>query len=107
VSQQPFLPQEPRETQRLPLSGGGVGRFVAALRRVRELPLDGESTELRAAACEYVDQLKAAGEPPQRVLAVVKEVTRIHLDHNLDQSATREVVERLVRWCIERYYRHD
>jgi hypothetical protein len=85
--------------------GGVIGRLIASLQRLRDLPKDADTGELRAVVCEYVDELKAAGEPPQRVIAVVKDVARAHLDRQLDQAATRAVVDRMVRWCIERYYR--
>jgi hypothetical protein len=87
--------------------GGVIGRLILSLQRLRDLPEDADTGELRGVVCEYVDELKAAGEPPQRVIAVVKDVTRAHVDRELDQAAVRSLVERMVRWCIERYYRQE
>ena len=66
---------------------------------------DEASSELHAAVCEYVAQLKAQRLPPERVVVAVKQaLTRAGLPR-YRKPLDVFLIERAVRWCIEEYYR--
>jgi hypothetical protein len=88
---------------------------LASVVESHPVPLDTEHHRLlKERVCAVVDDLKVAGWPPERVIVAVKQVAT---DAGLSPSrgvlngatALNErdgfIVE-MVRWCIERYYRH-
>ena len=61
--------------------------------------------ELRSSLCDYVQTLKEAGLPAEAVVIAVKGLAaRAGLPHSGVRADTL-LVERVVRWCIEEYYR--
>ena len=61
--------------------------------------------ELHAAICEFVRALKVGGAPPEAVVVAVKGVaSRAGLPHFGVPEDTL-LIECVVRWCIEEYYR--
>jgi hypothetical protein len=89
------------------------GRFVAdptvvdALRTTlldmasRASPLEpSEGNVLRERVCAVVDEMKAAGQPPERIVVAIK---RIGQEAGLGGFDDR-LAQRLIRWCLERYY---
>ena len=72
---------------------------------------DIDEAALQRAVCSYVQQLKAAELPPERVLVTVKAIAHrggVPLSHT-EQTPQRAPLEGLmaiiVRWCIAEYYR--
>ena len=114
ASRFPVPPEQPVDARAASV-GGSVAepvvvpprlrRALAAAMRVRgELPAV-LSEEVHEAVCEYVGQLKRHGLPPERALVAVKCA--------LDDAGVRHrygsphevFTERVVRWCIEEYYK--
>jgi hypothetical protein len=69
---------------------------------------DYSSAELHAEVCGYVRDLRESGLPPETVVIALKHAVR---DSTLGLSPGRaerrhssELLERVVRWCIEEYY---
>ena len=72
-------------------------RLVAADRPAAEAELP-----LRLEVSRYTRALRADGQPPERVLALVKQAVEPAL---LGRSTERrEVLESVVRWFVEAYY---
>lgn len=74
-----------------------------------------DTRSLHDEVCAVVDELKAAGWPPERVLVAVKQIAD---EAGLRPSAavlsaSRPLTDRdtklvqIVQWCIERYYVRD
>lgn len=73
------------------------------------------TAELHAALCAYVREFRAVGYPPERMLVSVK--TRIAEaglrrtawadadSRPVHQSPEDEIIDRIVAWCIEEYFR--
>jgi hypothetical protein len=55
---------------------------------------------LHEKVCAAVDEMKASGMTPERVLIAVKTIAR---EAGVSRSGTR-LVDALVVWCIEHYY---
>ena len=55
--------------------------------------------DVQAAVCALVDELRAQGLAPEKVLVIVKG----HVATRADRPA--EMIDDVVRWCIRRYYR--
>jgi len=65
-------------------------------------PDAGEDSPLRREVSRYTRALRADGQPPERVLALVKQAVEPAL---LGRSVERrEVLESVVRWFVEAYY---
>ena len=90
---------------------------VTALREslVRALsspPREWEEKRLHDEVCSVVEDLKAAGWPPERAIVAVKEIateagleqSRNVLMLNRDLDARDALLVKVVRWCIECYY---
>jgi hypothetical protein len=60
---------------------------------------------LRARVEAVVDVLKAAGEPPERVIRCVKGLAA-EVERSSEASASR-LMNRAVEWAIERYFSAD
>lgn len=66
--------------------------------------------ELRTRVGAFVDQAHAAHWPPERVLVELKQLARAagYDSHSIQPDGDRqrrdEVMEDVVRWCIEYYY---
>lgn len=62
--------------------------------------------QLRAATTMQVRALHAAGEPPERVIALVKQTMHVVLVQEAwsDPAAIEGVMRRVVRWSIVAYY---
>jgi hypothetical protein len=68
--------------------------------------------DLRDQVCVVVEELRALGWPPERVIIAVKQVavdmglktSRNVLVASGQPTPNDEIVQRLVRWCIEQYY---
>jgi len=106
-------PESPRATE--PNPAVGAARAAPPERLVRALVTAAGARgagsflhrdgELHAAICEYVHSLKGAGVPPEAVIVAVKGVAgRAGLPHFGVPEDTL-LIERVVRWCIEEYYR--
>jgi hypothetical protein len=73
---------------------------------------DRTEREIRETVCEYVDQLKELGLPPERIIVAVKRLANeagVRATSRLVATpATLEGADKLlvdmVAWCIERYY---
>jgi hypothetical protein len=61
------------------------------------------ATELRRTVTDFVERLRQAGDPPERVLASVKSVAH-SVTGSFDRDVEREITGQLVRWTIEAYY---
>jgi hypothetical protein len=68
-----------------------------------------ENGELRTATCEYVREMRERGVAPEAAVVAVKEILRRTLvGQTPTQDSRRDaeaLVERVVTWCIEEYYR--
>ncbi|MDF1504413.1 hypothetical protein [Roseisolibacter sp. H3M3-2] len=60
--------------------------------------------QLRASITAYVHRLRAEGEPPQRMLVLVKTAMREGTPPELDVFEARELMSDAVRWSIVAYY---
>ncbi|GLC25123.1 hypothetical protein rosag_16360 [Roseisolibacter agri] len=60
--------------------------------------------QLRASVTAYARHLRADGEPPQRMLVLVKSAMREATPPELDPYDARALMEDVVRWSIEAYY---
>jgi hypothetical protein len=75
--------------------------------------LDNEA--LHDEVCAVVDQLKAAGWPPERVIVAVKRIgddaglrpSRAVLNAKGRMTPDDALIVRMIQWCIERYYSRD
>ena len=75
-------------------------------------PGEWEEKKLRDEVCSVVEELKAAGWPPERAIVAVKEIateagleqSRNVLMLNRDLDARDALLVKVVRWCIECYY---
>jgi len=65
----------------------------------------GDLDSLHVRVDAVVDALKAAGEPPERVIRRVKELAS-EIEGYSDPPAHR-LVSRVVAWAIERYFNSD
>jgi hypothetical protein len=67
-----------------------------------------ESADLRellhASVAAYARRLKAEGQPPERMLVLVKSAVREAVPPELDAVEVRELVEDVVRWSVEAYF---
>ena len=93
----------------LTTDGAGVAPPAELLRDLTQLAATPgvEPGTLRTLVCGYVDVLKAAGYPPERVVIAVKAAAR---DAGLRYSTileSRLALDRIVRWAIAEYYRAD
>jgi hypothetical protein len=90
----------------MPNLSGAVVALEAALREVASWsshPSVAATNRTRAAVWALVDELKAFGEPPERVIAFVKGVFR---DAGFSPSQDA-IAGNVVPWCIARYYAGD
>lgn len=84
-----------------------------ALRRAFRFALGGERSieteRLRGAACAYVRELREQGVTPEGAIVSVKDVLRrAVMGHTPTHDSRREadsMLERVVTWCIDEYYR--
>lgn len=67
--------------------------------------------ELQQAVHAFVDSRRHSGEPPERILVELKELSRSVLRSRrrattgaIDDDGSRVLVEQMVRWAIARYY---
>lgn len=75
-------------------------------------PLSGPTeAELQEAVHAFVDARRHSGEPPERILVALKELSRSVLRSRrrattgaIDDDGSRVLVEQIVRWAIARYY---
>src|SRR5438270_2899584 len=74
-----------------------------------------QSEELRQRVCAMVDELKAAGWPPERVIVAAKQVsedagicTTLCVPSGITPMTQQDVaIANVVSWCIQRYYGED
>ena len=83
--------------------GHAATRFVRAVEAWHPESSEAVSKELQNAACAFVDELKRLDLPPEQVLVVVKDLL-IEDGVVRDADAQRQLVERVVTWCIKAYY---
>ena len=77
------------------------------------VPQAARDDDLRERVCAVVEDLRALEWPPERVIIAVKQVaedaglrsSRRVLMVSGSLTPNDEVVQNLVRWCIEHYYR--
>ena len=60
--------------------------------------------QLRAAVTAYVHRLHADGEPPERVLVLVKRAVRDAVPAEFSLADEEQLVSDAVRWSIEAYF---
>lgn len=65
---------------------------------------------LETAVCEYADEAKRLGWPVERVIIEIKRFSEIeegplHRPEPYDRIQGQRIVERVVTWCVEHYYR--
>jgi len=102
----PGRPKRRTPAAEVPPSGSSE-RFSHALRAA--IATGAVETEvLRAALRLYVDDLRAT-EPPEKVLIAVKERVLIAVQRRSDVSRSEAgvLLNRIVHWTIEAYYRAD
>ena len=92
-----------------PAGDGALRTSLSAV--LRDPMLASRDAGLRQHVCAFVDQAKAKGWPPERVLVEVKTIAReVGFEvrsamGNADSPETRdEVLTKVVGWCIEHYY---
>ena len=71
-------------------------------------PLDDEA--LKIAVCAFADEGKRLGWPVERVIIEIKRISEVedgplYRPEPLDRIAGHRIVERVVTWCVEHYYR--
>ena len=65
---------------------------------------------LKAAVFGYADEAKRLGWPVERVIIDIKRISEveegpIRRPHPFDRAEGQRIVERVVTWCVEHYYR--
>jgi hypothetical protein len=65
---------------------------------------------LRTAVCDYADEAKNLGWPVERVIIEIKRIAEIeegplYRPEPFDRLQGQRIVERVVTWCVEHYYR--
>jgi hypothetical protein len=89
--------------------------YLAAIASHPSLGEEAQTEELHKRVCSVVDELKAAGWPPERVIVAVKQVaegvgmhpSRSVLSATSPLGAKDATLVKMVRWCIEEYYGVD
>jgi hypothetical protein len=81
---------------------------TARLRAAFARPVD--EAALKAAVCEYADEGKRLGWPVERVIIDIKRISEAaggfpHRPELFDRIEGQRVVQRVVTWCVEHYYR--
>lgn len=71
-------------------------------------PIDDDS--LKAVVCDYADEAKRLGWPVERVIIEIKRISEIedgplYRPEPYDRLQGQRIVERVVTWCVEHYYR--
>jgi hypothetical protein len=71
-------------------------------------PINDET--LKAAVCAYADEAKRLGWPVERVIIDIKRISEveegpIYRPEPFDRIEGQRIVERVVTWCVEHYYR--
>ncbi len=64
-----------------------------------------EAPGLREAVCGYVGELKAQGDPPERVLVKLKRLVHDALPAGDSLREPSTILGEVVTWCIDEYYR--
>ncbi|HEY9227691.1 MAG TPA: hypothetical protein VIP11_13630 [Gemmatimonadaceae bacterium] len=82
------------------LASGLRAAFAEMASRPRQYLLPDELVTLRARMCAVVDDMRADGEPPERVLIAVKQLAA---DGGVEWTSNRFFTQ-LVDWCLERYF---
>lgn len=82
------------------LAEGLRSAFAELASRSRQHLLADELVTLRARMCAVVDDMRADGEPPERVLIAIK---RIAGEAGVEWKTNRFFTQ-LVEWCLERYF---
>jgi hypothetical protein len=94
------------------MTGTSLQQRLASL----QVPLDPESRlEVQWLVWSFVDDRKAAGWPPERVIIAVKQIARdVGLQPSvfiIDRDAPLTTVDgflvEMVSWCIARYYKPE
>ena len=91
----------------------GDGEKAETLRGAFRYALGGQqpadADRLREAACEYVRELRERDVSPESAVVAVKDILRRaimgHTPTQDSRRAAESLVERVVTWCIEEYYR--
>jgi hypothetical protein len=78
----------------------------SSARRKRVADLDETSGQLRSAIARYTTVLRELGEPPERVIILVKEfASEVSHSSGIEDGEGREAISsEFVRWTIEAYY---
>lgn len=74
---------------------------LAAVASTDAQPTSEERAALESRVCAVVDQLKADGAPPERVVIIVKNLATMAGI----QWSSEALFDDLVGWCIQRYFR--
>lgn len=106
------MPQD-RPSREVPATSGEPS--AESLREAFRFALGGRQPadieRLRLAACDFVRQLRARGLSPESSVVAVKEVLRRAISGQTPTHDSRReadgLVERVVTWCIEEYYRSE
>jgi hypothetical protein len=85
-----------------------LANSAARVRAAFARPIDDEV--LKAAVCAYADEAKRLGWPVERVIIEIKRISEaadgpIHRSDPIDRIEGQRIVERVVTWCVEHYYR--
>jgi hypothetical protein len=69
-----------------------------------------EQEKVRALVCALVDQMKAEGAEPQKVVIAIKsavlgDTTMKAAPDSTHLKETEKMLQRALTWCLERYYR--
>jgi hypothetical protein len=65
---------------------------------------------LKVAVCDYADEAKSLGWPVERVIIEIKRISEVeegplYRPEPYDRLQGQRLVERVVTWCVEHYYR--
>lgn len=68
---------------------------------------DADFHELQGAVCEIVDRARADGRTPESLIIFFKRELEQTVKQDIDRVEYAALTDRIVRWCIERYYGDD
>ena len=97
------------DSERAAEIGGVLHARLSGIRFPLTPPLE---REIRREVCEYADELKSLGLPPEHIVAAVKRAAkRAGISATLQSLATPmhlsgadKLLGDMVGWCIQRYY---
>ena len=104
----PATPGPSRSAVQSTSSSGLVDRSARLRAAFAVRPIDEDV--LKAAVCDYADEAKRLGWPVERVIIEIKRISEVEdgplsRPEPYDRIKGQRIVERVVTWCVEHYYR--